>query len=293
MKKNNILLIMLISLSLIFAGCSSNSDAKQSGLFSGIGKGSSSSSNSDSGLSLTFAENNPPSKMIKGAPVNFAFIFTNAQKHEITDLRIKTKGFERSYVSGLAEEYNINLIPKATLQTGEGIYTGLQVSGVSVDGFTNSFLFNPKFEYCYTAKTSYVEQLCVPSTQNTCSLKVDKSIDSNGPIKVNIDRVNSIENNIRIDFSIYNSGNGKVVNECFKTDDYSNDYKLNSVKLGTTEGACTAISDYKLNNGKSNFYCEFTRTSNEEYASQLSVKIGYKYNQEVQKQIVVEDLNIN
>ena len=283
-------MILLVSLSLIFAGCSSNTDAKNSG-FLGIGSGSSSNSNSGSGVTLEFADNNPPVKMIKGAPVNFAFIFSNYQKHDITDLIVKTKNFDRSYVNGLAETYNVALIPKLTTQAGAGIYTGLQISGVVVDGFTNNYLFNPSFEYCYTAKTTYREQTCIPSNQNVCNIQVDKSVESNGLVGVSVDRVNSIGNMIRIDFTLSNNQNGKVVNECFKTDDYSNDYVLNSVKLGTTQGTCTAISGYKLNNGKSNFYCEFTRTSDEAYASQITVDIDYKYNQEVKKQITVEDLN--
>jgi len=290
-NRNNILVILLVGLALVLSGCSSDTGAKQSGIF-GIGTGSSSNSGSGSGIDLSFAQNNPPSKMIKGAPATFAFVFTNNQKHDVTDLKLRTKGFERSYISGLNKDYNLGLIPKATLSAGPGIYTGLVVSGVTVDGFTNNFNFNPSFEYCYSAKTAYREQVCIPSKQNQCDIQVDNSVESNGPVRVNVDRINSIGDEVNIQFSLSNSGSGKVVNTCFKTDDYSNDYKA-EVKLGTATGKCTANSGYKLNNGVSNFYCTFPRSSDSAYASQITVNLDYKYDQEIQKQIVVEDLTVN
>ena len=58
---------------------------------------------------------------------------------------------------------------------------------------------------------------------------------------------NAFENEIRIDFSVTNSANGNVVNECFNTQDYSNSYELNSVKLGTQLGNCeTQSEDYDI-----------------------------------------------
>lgn len=289
-KNRTILAILIISILILFSGCSSDKDIKESGF--SIGKGTSKgSSSSKSGVNLEFANQNPPSEMIKGQPYTFAFVFKNFQEHEITDLEFKTKGFERGYVNGLEENYKIASIPPGTQTTGPGVYSGLVLNGVTVTGFEGNFAFNPEFDYCYSAKTNYIEQICVPSTMNQCDTQVEKYSKQNGPLSIKIDRITSLENKIRIDFVITNTGSGKVVNECFKTDDYANAYTLSEVKLGSQIVSCNTISGEKIISDKSNFYCEFPRNGESSYASQVSVKLDYKYQNTVKKNIKVIDLN--
>lgn len=293
-KSKSIIMILSLALLLLFSGCSmiGGTDAKQDGF--SIGKGSSSSKSSGSGVTLEFADQNPPAEMIKGQPYTFAFVFKNYQEHPITNLEFKTKGFERGYVSSnFPETYTVASIPQATQTAGPGVFSGLIVSGVSVDGFEGNFAFNPEFDYCYDSKTTYVEQICVPSTMNQCDTQVEKFSKQNGPLSISIDRISSLADNLRIDFVISNSGNGKIVNECFKTDDYANAYTLGEVKLGSELGQCETISGSSIISGKSNFYCEFSRNGDGSYASQVSVKLDYKYQNTVKKTIKVIDLNQN
>lgn len=292
-KIQNIIMILSFGLLLLFAGCSGGADgAKSDGIFS-IGKGSSSGTNSGSsgGVTLEFAEQNPPSEMIKDQPYTFAFIFKNYQEHEISDLVVKTKGFERGYVESLGESYNIGTLPPATITSGPGVYTGQIVQGVKVGGFEGNFQFNPEFDYCYSAKTKFIEQICVPSKLNQCDTQVEKFSKQNGLLKVSIDRISSLEDKIRIDFVITSSGSGKVVNECFKLDDYSNAYSLGDVKLGSEVGQCDTVSGENIIGGKSNFYCEFSRSGDSSYASQVSVDLSYRYQDTYKKSIKVIDLN--
>jgi hypothetical protein len=239
---------------------------------------------------LSFAQGNPPAEMIKGQSVTFAFVFTNYQEHEISDLQVKTKNFDRGYVAGLAESYNVNMIPRASDKTGPGVYSGQVVEGVRVDGFSGEYNFNPVFDYCYSAKTFFREQICVPSKKNQCEADIEKSVRQNGPVDVKIERVTSVEDKIRIDFVANNAGSGQVVNECFNTEDYANDYDL-KVTLGSSQGTCEAVSGQKIINGKANFYCSFPRSGDGSYASQVVVEMDYKYQQSTKKNIVVEDLN--
>lgn len=291
MNMKNLLSILVIGTFLLFAGCSKiglggADDASQSGI--GIGGGS--SSKGGSGVDLTFADGRPASEMYKGQPTTFAFVFTNYQEHEVSDLEVKTHGFDTGYVGNLDDRYNVQTIPRATEQVGPGIYAGLIVSGVTVDGFEGNYNFDPKFDYCYSAKTSYREQICVPSKINTCDLKIDKNTKQNGPISVKVDRISSVEDQVRVDFTISDSGNGQVVNECFKDDDYANEYKL-KVSLGSVDGQCEALSGQNIIQGKSKFYCTFNRQGEEEYSSQIVVALDYKYQQSKELGIVVKDLN--
>ena len=287
-KKSSLIIGVLVAVLLLVAGCDTNSDGQQSGFLGGGSSGG--SSNSGSGVDLTFADKNPPSSMIKGQPVTFAFVFTNHQEHEISDLRLKSKNFDTGYVTGLGADYNVNTIPRASDKTGAGVYAGHIVEGVRIDGFEGNYKFNPVFDYCYTQKSTHREQICVPSSRNQCDEEVEKSLKENGPLNVDIERITALDNDIRIDFVVNNKGKGDVVNECFKTDDYANAYDL-SVTLGTTQGNCEAVSGQTIINGKSNFYCTFPRQSDESYASQVVVELSSLYQQETKLSITVEDLN--
>jgi hypothetical protein len=291
MKKINVLLsVVLVSLIVLMSGCSmigGNNGIKTSGL----SIGSSSSSKGGVGVNLDFAEGNPSSEIFEGQPVTFAFIFENYQEHEITDLKVKTKGYETGFVKGLASDYSIKTIPKFTESTGPGVYAGQVVSGVRVEGFDEKYNFNPTFDYCYSAKTSFREQICVPNKNNNiCETEIEKSQKQNGPLNVKIDRVSSVDGKVRIDFTINNVGNGQVVNTCFNTEEYTNKYSLKAT-LGSASGNCKAVSGYNIINGKSNFYCEFSRSGDESYASQVTIELDYKYQQSTQKKILVKDLN--
>ncbi len=287
MNKKSLVMILILSLSLVFAGCSGGADgAKEDSLFGGK---SGSTSKGGSGVELSFADGRPSSEMFKGEPVTFAFVFTNYQEHEINDMKLETRGFDKGYVSGLSESYNINKIPQATIN-GAGIYPGHIVNGVSVDNFEDNYNFNPTFDYCYTAKTSFREQVCVPSKTNECDISFDKSSNQNGPLNVKIDRIRTVDKKVRVDLTINNNGKGQVVNECFNVEDYANKYKY-KVSLGSQTGNCEAVSDFTIINGKSNFYCEFNSDSDSEYSSQVVVELDYNYQQSTEKKIVVKDLN--
>jgi len=293
---NKLLLIGILAISILFVGCSmpwSKTEGDSNGF--SIGGGSSSSSSSTGGVKLEFDENNPPSEMIKGNPYTFAFIFKNYQEHEVKDLVLKTQGFERDFITGLDEEYQLNVIPKATEITGEGVYPGLIVEGVVGDNFEGNYNFNPVFEYAYTALTSYREQICVPDKMNKCDVNIEKSIKQNGPLAIRVDKLNSFEDSIRIDFSVSNSGSGKVVSpeDPFNTKGYANPYKLIGVKLGSSDGDChhVGVEDYQLIKDRSNFYCTFSRNSDVSYSSQIIVNLEYMYHNELKKKITIKDLN--
>lgn len=283
--------IMVLMVFTLFSGCSlGGGDAQRAGFFGG----DSSSQTSGSGIDLTFAEGNPPSELFKDQPTQFAFIFKNNQKHDITDLVLKTSGFDRNFVSGLSQTYNIQNIPKATDAAGAGIFSGLVERNVKIGGFVGDYNFNSKFDYCYTAKTQFRQQVCVPSEENICELSANQAVEQNGPLRVNVENINSYQDKIRVGFavsdSLYRKGTSQVVNDCFKTDDYSNSYELTEIKLGTDIGDCTAISGYSVQNGRANFYCDFQRSGGGSYLSQITIELEYKYQQSTSKKIIVRDL---
>lgn len=292
MKLNNIMMIVLTAAVLVVAGCSSGTEDTQN---SGFGGGSS-NSNSPSptkGVTLEFAQGNPSDEIFKGNPVNFAFVFKNNQEHAIENLQLRTSGFDRGFVSGLNEEYSINRIAPATEAAGQGIYSGLVVDGVVVDNFQGEYDFNPEFAYCYEATSTHQESVCVPSSQNQCETEFQKSTSANGPLTVSISSINSLENSVLIRFNVENRGPGRVVNECFNTQDYATSYDVEA-RLGTQQGSCNpaGAEEFLLNNGETgSFQCEFSRTSDESYSTQLVVDLGHLYQQSLRKEISVVNLS--
>ncbi|MFW5705046.1 MAG: hypothetical protein ACOCXG_04360 [Nanoarchaeota archaeon] len=291
MKKINIITLILVTFGLLFAGCSGDGDSRTSG-FGGAGSGSS-SSGGNGGVVVDFAENQPPSEIFKGNKYNFAFVIKNHLEHPITDLQIKTKGYDRGFVTGLDESYDVSNVPAASEQAGPGVYPGLIVSGISVDGFEGDYNFNPTFDYAYSAKSTFAEQICVPSKVNSCDVDVSASTSQNGILKIKFDRINSVEDRVRLEFTVINQGDGQVVNEFFNTENYAPKYSLDFVKLGTISGECSPVGseNYQIIGGKAQFYCDFKRSGDDSYASQVTAELSYKYQQSVQKKIKVKSLN--
>lgn len=298
MKKiSKVILFLSLSLGLLFSGCSlsSNSGANENGLSIGIGSGSNSGgSSSTSGIIIKLDDNYPPSEMLEMQPYTFALSIENYMNYPINDLVIKPIGFDKSLVQGFDTEYTKSQIPTKTRDKYG--YSQLVISGVQSVDLSRDYNFNPTFKYVYTAHTDYIEQVCIPDKMNKCQIKIDKFSSQTGPVTVKVDRISSLKNNIRIDFKVQNSGSGFVVNSenKFKTDEYVTKFNLNEVKLGSTSGNCHSLdggSDFQLMKQSGNFYCEFSRNSDESYATQLIVKLNYVYNDKVSKRIVVKDMN--
>lgn len=296
-KIKNLLFIIMFGLVLVFSGCSTDTeDANKEGLFGG---GSAQRTSTSSGVSLEFAEGNPPSEMYKDEPRTFAFIFKNYQEHKIEDLKIRSKGYDKGFVNGLSAFESTTGNSVSTISAAEnsqpGVFDGLYAQQVRVERFTNTFPFNPTFDYCYTAETAFLEQICVPSKTNMCDTNIEKFSKQNGPLVVSISSVRSLESGIIIDFAIKDSNIGKTVTQCFDDDSFANDYTLVSADLGTDRGNCKPIGSEKfaVTSGTSSFRCEFNRAMDDSYQSQVSVKLEYKYQQSITKQIKVIDLNSN
>ena len=288
MKKINFLFMVSVIFGiLLFSGCGGGEGDDRSNIIGSGTRGSTSG-----GVSLEFQTNNPPSEMFKDNGHRFAFRFTNFQYHEISDLRVRTRGFDSSFVSGLDSEYSVSSIPRAT-SDNNGVFNGLIVEGVFVSGFQGTYNFNPSFDWCYTATTTYRQELCIPDNSNVCTERVSANVFSNGPISVSLkgSPLRIGDNRIRIEFELSNALNGKVVSECFKTDDYAIPVRDLNVKLGTIDGVCTSTSDViQFIDGRTRFSCEFNTQDSSSFNTQLSVEFNNLYMQSKDKRIVVRDL---
>ena len=290
MIKKIVIFAMLLGLSVLISGCNLTGGNVQNNAIGGGG-----SSNGEDGIEITFVENNPPSEMFKGTEYTFAFIIQNYQMHEISNLEFKSSGFDRGLVTGIEETDTITSIPAFSDVAGPGLRTDFIYEGVVVDNFESRYPFNPKFRYCYDQTSYRQEEICVPSQNNVCSddIVVERNVVTNGVFDFEIQRVNAIGDMIRIDFEMTNIGNGRLVDECFEPEGFSTDFSDVKARLGTEEVSCspTGTENFIFTNGKANFFCEFGRTSDDSYPSQLYVSAKSKYEQEISLSIDVFDLS--
>jgi opacity protein-like surface antigen len=283
---------ILFSSILLLSGCSSDNDAKNSGIL-GFG-GSSSSSSSGSGVLIKFQELN-----FKPQKDNEFSLVMNLENNLLldVDVKIRPSGFDWNYVtSGLEREFTLQLSKATSNGPNKNAH---YIEGIKLSGFTGDYNWNPTFKYCYGAQTQFREQVCIPNKLNSCDADITADKFSNGLLSTTVESIYPIsEDKIGIEFEVSNSNNGVVVNECFQDEnknDFGNKISEPVVKLGTTLGTCVATSTsngFSINQNKLSFKCEFTRSGDPSasYASQVTVDFGYTYSQSTKNQITIIDL---
>lgn len=291
--KIKLLIIALLSAIIFLSGCS-GTEGQQGGI--GLpGGGGDSGSSSDSGIILDFSDIEIQPQ--KGFEFSMLLKVENHQRHAISDLKIKPTGFDWSYVSGLNTEYSVSM---ATATVNGPSYFTINMQNIVLDGFEGDYNWDPSFKYCYTAKSIFREEKCVPNSLGQCDVDVQKETFQNGPLRITLDNIYPQGDNIiAVDFTIRDTKRlqGNIVNECFQSENlnqFGNEFKLNSVMLGSSSGDCnpTSSNKYEINDGQAKFTCKFNRGSNTDaYSSQVSVELEYLYQQQHDQDITVRDLD--
>ena len=283
-------MVLLGVLMLMFGSCSPDltkpSGSVGAGL-PGIGTGSSGVSGSG-GVSLEIEQF--PASFWEGETYDaITLVLYNDQWHVIEDLEVKVSGVDRSLVSGLPDTLSAPKLNRASVQA-PGIGT-IKLGAMHFHDLTGDYQARMNFLYCYSAVSSHTEQVCIPRIGETsCQGSVSNNLDSNGPVSVRIDTIDFIGEKVRMTLRISNSNAGKAVNACFGRDDIAVDYSLDKVSLGADVGSCKPLQseEYVLTNGETFVYCDFQRTSDDEYPTSLFVELSYLYEQRASKDFLVK-----
>jgi len=288
---NKKLLIILMISGLIFTGCNFGTDGKQSGFSDIIGSGSSSSGESGSGVAIEFEKLN--FKPIKGDSFSLLATFKNYQPEPVS-IRVKPTGFYWQYVEGLEKEFTIDLTPATS--TGP-MKLAKFFEGITISGFEGDYNWNPIFQYCYETKSIFRELVCVPDEQGACDIPIEPSTYKYGPLNTKVTSVYLIgKDKIGTIIDISNTNNGNVVNDCFQDKrkmGFGNKIDDPVVKLGTEIGDCistSASNGFVINDNSQTMKCEFPRTQDGVYPTQIVIEYGYKYQQESSTEITIKDL---
>lgn len=292
-SKKSLFVTLILAVTLILSGCTSDSGAQQSGIL-GIGGSSSSTSSSGSGVTINFQDLS--FKPQKDNEFSMVMDLKNYQLHDV-DVKVRPSGFDWNYLdSGLEKEFTLSLSKGTNDAPNQNAH---YIEGIKLSGFTGDYNWNPTFKYCYNAKSTYREQVCIPDKLNGCNADIKSDKFENGLLSTKVSSIYPISSDkIGVEFQISNSGKGVVVNECFQDEnknDFGNKITDPVVKLGTTVGTCSPTSTssgFALNQNKLQFKCEFDRSgdASESYASQVTVDYEYLYSQSVKNQITIVDL---
>lgn len=283
--------VSMLLLSIFIAGCGGVTDEGSGVRAAGIGG---EKSDENGAIDIKFVENNPPQEAFIGEPFDIAFEFYNYQMHDIDDMRLKITGFDRGNVQGIPEEDSVGTITSASEVAGAGVKTDYFYSDIVVDGFTREFPLNMRVRSCYSQTSFKQKEVCVPSKgSNQCGddVIVGDSVETNGPFEFEVQRVNAISDKVRVDVLMTNRLDGRVVDQCFDREGFSSEYNGVTARLGTVDGTCqpTGTDSYLFTNGRANFYCEFSRTGEDSYPSQLYLEASSLYEQETRKNVIVLD----
>ena len=284
------IIIISIALILIISGCDK------------VGGGGQSSGSISSGKGVTL-ETRFPEYFWEKQDYKNTIILKNHMPEDITNLKIKASGvdtslFEKLLIGGSNNEYtNPDGISKRLKELPRVLTLDFEIESKDLRSDYNA---NLNFKYCYIAKSIYGQQICIPQNRkDNCEKSSSGSPNSHGDLSISLSELQTIGDDIIIILEVSNSGSGTLIDitggadrGCFQEQRYTSQYTLDNVKLGVTDGDCSAYqsSNYELTESSSGYIrCTFTRTSDGEYSTQLSAELTYKYLREEIKSITIRD----
>lgn len=292
MLKNK-LTILIVLLALIFAGCSGGVGDRQSGLFGGSDNGGnndveSGKLNPHVGIEMEFFQGQSVREIrYEEEDYELALEFKNHIIEDISDLRLKVWGPSSSQVTGLLGEYGVENIGRGYDSVGPDSVT-FNLPNVRFINIVDTFTGQVNFDYCYSAKTTYRESICI-SEEGSCG---EGAKFVNGPVKVSISSKVLTPNSVRIELDVENSeSTGKVVQTCFESNTPSILEDV-TVRIGDEEGNCMSVPDeYRLRDNNLKLRCTFDRdlASEDQFTGQIVAELEYKYQQRVTETFNVQD----
>lgn len=326
MKK--ILLIALIMVSLVLAGCG-NSSENYTNTKTFVG--------GTNGVVMTFEQSAPPAEVIKGEEFNVVLILTNkgefsipADTAEKNGYSLKLKGFSPGDFSVDSTDLEITgtsvgeALPAAEINpdTGETIdpydtYVTIPDGKTLLykGGVSGNMEYPMTVEMCYYYETNAYGNLCVKENlqdstdTDVCTIGGAKDVTSSGaPVQIrNLEEFSGGSNKIRFNFEIYNANANTKISSMFGdcTEAYNkDDYVFIEISTGlkgtlecnglskNTVGEGVADGEVKLSDGARKITCSQEIDSSEQgdYIKTISVLAKYKVQQSINTKVLIKNL---
>ncbi len=322
MKK--VLLIIGIVFLMVFAGCSSGTDAKQNGYVGGdtfVG-------GSDA-LTAEFGENQPPKKIRDGGIGTFSIrvLIQNVGEHSLEEGEGHISLFGINYEDfGYTREQASQAIPalRGFRKQGNNVIDG-QSQPITFSGlkYIPTLPGNSKqtlsLDICYPYETKALVSACISGNTlqsfdddlKVCELEGAKdSVNSGAPVQIANAKQNSAgKSSIQVQFDIVHVAKdggriyrrGDLDNECkvlgnpVSSIEASNseDYVTYTVNAGNLQnidcgGSGTNTESVLLNSDKYTVYCVIDTAGQEDYEKPLDITLNYGYFERISTDVEIE-----
>ncbi|MBR9677669.1 hypothetical protein GOV04_06015 [Candidatus Woesearchaeota archaeon] len=256
------------------------------------------------GLTMSFLEGNPPSRIYSGDPLNIVVELHNIGAYPDQDSNIAFDG--RLYIGGYDASYITRFSPKTipadlngkSQYDSQGGFAVVEFkdNSVSIPSDIPSYQAPIKITACYKYQTILTTEVCVDPDPYTTVRKnkvcqggdiISVSGSQGAPLAVTNIEQEVTSDRIKYRITIQNVGDGQVIDydelhsRCPNNLDYQtmNIVELQAKQANTLLGNCKPTLPVRLIDGRGTVVCEISKPPQniEAYITPLSVQLDYGY----------------
>ncbi len=301
MNFKNIFLLIIFIVGIILSGCSNKSDVDSDtnsnilNNFFNKNENSGASSKNYPYLEIEIPNLKNKNEININEPFNIILKLYNPSSFDMKNVKGKISGYDTGFITGITPDITFNDIRGKIRDRID--YKTVSIGPASANNFKIEYKPNFNFKICYEQEVKFTsEDYTIPSEDSYDPFDKAKFKDLKLPLQITMsDAYNDGDNNIIFIFDLKNVGQGKVINECFNTEQLiSVPVIINSFKVGSIQGTCKdAYTDESnkviIRNGEGSIKCSVSRNNPNEYNTQIILGLSYKYQFEKSKQINFKD----
>lgn len=255
------------------------------------------------GVEITFVQNNPPSRIYAGEPLNVIVELANKGAYPNPDEQpgayFDGKLYLGGYDTSLIEAFTAKQLPsdfygKDKFNTDGGLTTiNFQSGSVNLPTGTDTLDSSIQATVCYRYQTIATASVCVdPDPYSTkvknkvCNInQISMSSTQGAPIAVSKVEEDVMSNKVRFKIYVSNVGGGSVfdgnsLSKCMNLDKYdsANNIVYVSGEISGTNIACQNNGQVNLRNGNGIILCDAGMPADDAaYRTPLNIKLDYAY----------------
>ncbi len=293
LKMRKLIFLMILASMLMLSSCTQSNTSGGSDIVH-IGS---------QGVEITFVQNNPPSRIYAGEPLNVIVELANKGAYPNPDEQpgayFDGKLYLGGYDTSLIEAFTAKQLPsdfygKDKFNTEGGLTTvNFQSGSVNLPAGTDSSKQAIQATICYRYQTIATASVCIdPDPYSTkvknkvCNInQISMSSTQGAPIAVSKVETDVLSSKIRFKIYVSNVGGGSVfdgnsLNKCMNLDKYdsANNVVYVSGQISGTNIACQNNGQVNLRNGNQVILCDAGLPAGDTaYRTPLNLKLDYAY----------------
>jgi len=259
------------------------------------------------GVTLGFVQNNPPSIVFTGSPLDIVIELRNEGAAPVSGGTLHLSGFDTRLFNIQPRFQQFDLEPKTKFNTFGGYEALSFTSGdIFLPRGTDTLDQNFLASVCYSYRTEARIAVCIDPNpisilENEACTVVNPAVGGGqgGPVSVTAIREDAAPGQVNFLITIANLGDGVVIDQ-FSLAKCPSELKFNdvdtvhySVSLSGVAGDCKPVQKARLANKQGTIFCTFNLADSVSpaYTSVLEINLDYAYMSQRTKSVRVRNLN--